>query len=121
METAGQKRRRLLNCLDELVRQELACLQRNDTWGLAELQERSTPVIMFLAESGGAGVDEAVRDRIAAVLAHRRETAAFFARQADALRQQLAELETVRHRMVRLLPAYREGVSAAGGRFAGVG
>lgn len=120
METLDRKCRRLFNCLDELIRQEAACLRRNDPWGLAELQERSAPLITFLAESGSEGADEVFRRRITAVIAHRQATAKFFAAQAADLRQRIAELDGVRHRVSRLLPAYRES-AAAGVRFAAVG
>jgi hypothetical protein len=106
METPAQRCARLLVALEDLARREALCLDLHDFPAVAQLQRQSAPLVAALVEHGPAVVDDGLRARMAAWLAHRHETDLRLADQIARARDRLRELEASRRRVTRLAPAY---------------
>jgi len=109
METPAQLCARLLAALEDLAAQETASLQARDFAAVIHLQERAAPLVAHLAEHGPAVADDALRARIAAWLAQRRENGEWLAGQIARTKAELEKLDATRRRVTRLAPVYGRG------------
>jgi hypothetical protein len=121
METPAQTCARLLAALEDLTAQEAASLDARDFTAVVHLQERAAPLVAHLAEHGPAVADDALRARIAALLARRMRCGEWLAEQIEQTRQRLRELDAARARATRLAPAYGAGQAVTSRQFCAVG
>lgn len=121
METPEQKCRRLLDALEEIAREETACLVSGDVEGVIQRQERAAPLVNYLAEHGPAVADAAMRRRVADWLEHRRMTTEVFATHIARMQERLREIENARRRVTRLGVAYGEAPDGERRQFVAIG
>lgn len=101
---------RLVTALEDLAAQEAVCLQTRNFGAVISIQDRARPLVEHLAVHGPDVADEALRRRIAALIAKRNESGAWLAAEIDRTREQLHTLEGNRRRVARIAPAYGAGV-----------
>ncbi len=106
METPAQACTRLVAALEELVAQEVACVQARDYAAVISLQQRAAPIVNHLIAHGPDVADAKLRDRIAAIIARRNESQARLATDIEETRQRLTAIEGSQRRAAQVAPVY---------------
>lgn len=107
METPGQRCARIVAALEDLVSQEAVALANDDLAMVLELQDRTAPLIEFLATAGLAhATAPGMRGRIAALQERRALTAARLAVELDRTRAELQETLLGQRRAAQIAPVY---------------
>jgi hypothetical protein len=114
METLAQRCTRIAVALDDLAAQEAAALAAEDFDTVVALQDRSAPLVAFLAaQAGEISRQPPLAAAVAAVQARRRHSAARLAVSIERARGELDEAGAARRRIARIAPAYGRGAVAA--------
>jgi hypothetical protein len=97
---------RLVDALDELVRQERSTLEAGEFGDVAAIQRRAAPIISELVDLGSDAADATARAHVAAVLSRRQHNIDFLESQLATTRAELLAIQTSEQRLARLAPAY---------------
>ena len=109
---------RIAEALQTLVAEEAPAIRAGDYGAVADLQQRASPLVEYLARHAGhAGQAHAA---IASLRAQRHETSERLAGEMARVRDELCALEFSRRRLARIGPAYARG-TAPMGRLSAVG
>lgn len=106
METTAQRCTRLVGALEELAECEAASVAAQDLPGVADAQNRSAPIVAYLAAHAADVTAPRLRDRIERLLRRRAQAAAALGDLARACAEALQALEDRRARVARLVPVY---------------
>jgi hypothetical protein len=107
VETPALKFKRVLSALEDLVTQEALLLRAEDFAAVEALQNRTAPLVEFLAANPTAA-NEALRDRVGTVAARRSENDGELTRQMARVREELSLNQANRGRISQIMPAYRQ-------------
>lgn len=123
METPAQRCARIVMALEDLVSQEAMALANGDISMVVELQERTAPLIEFLATAGLVhATAPGLRGRIAALQERRAETSARLAGEIDRTRSELQETLLGQRRAAQIAPVYgTKSASPFSGKLQAVG
>jgi len=106
MKTAAETARRLLGTLERFVVQESILLHAGHYSQMAAVQRRAAPVIASLCQLGADPGVAALGERVAALLARRRQNLSCIAARCDFLRTERDRVSAGRQRLRRLV-SYR--------------
>ena|SRR5690349_17222836 len=106
METPAQRCLRIVAALEDLVYQESATLAKGDWTGAASVQERTGPLVDFLANDSAAKTDPALRARIAGIHQRRGETTRALQEKMEETRNELQQTRAAKRRVAQVAPAY---------------
>ena len=121
METPAQMCVRLVTALEDLVAQEAATLQARDFAAAVVIQDRAAPLVSLLGTHGPAVADEALRARIAALLARRSQTGEWLSEQIRRVREELQRTEAAKRRVAQFAPVYSHADSPPRRQLSAVG
>lgn len=97
---------RLLGALEDLVTQEAMQLAGENFEAVRQTQERAAPLVTELARLGRMTAIPAVRPRIEALLARRRQNQERLSGQIQRVREALQGTQAKRLRIAQIAPAY---------------
>ena len=100
--------------------QESATVAKGDWSGAAALQERTAPLVDFLAANSAGAGDAVLRARIATLHQRRNETSVALGREMERTRGELQQAKVAKRRVTQIAPAYR-GPAAGQQRLRGIG
>lgn len=112
-ETAAQRCARIIAALEDLIAQESAALHGRDFSAIDALQERTAPLVDFLAEHREvAQTDDALRNRIASLHARRQRNAEWLEAELGRTRAELNQTQVARRRAAQIAPVYGRSATA---------
>jgi len=97
---------RLLGALEDLVAQEAALLAGEDYAGMRKAQDRAEPLVAELARLGAAVATPAIRPRLDALLARRRQNLERLTSRIGQVRDALRDAQARQRRIAQVVPAY---------------
>lgn len=106
MESRTRAIDRLLCALERLVDEESVRVAVGDHAGLLRTQQRTTPVVVRLAELGGQISDPAAHRRVAALLEKRQRSQQLLAVQMGKVREELIRARASQSRLAAIAPVY---------------
>lgn len=107
METVAQRCERIIAALEDLAAQEAAGVAAGDFEGVRSLQDRTAPLIDFLAAEGGAALGiPSLRRRLTAVYELRLRSGEALATAMTRVRSELAQTQASQRRAAQVGPAY---------------
>ncbi len=121
METPAQTCARLVAALEELVAREAATLEVRDFAAVVHLQKRCAPLVEMLGAHQADVTDPALRERIRALIARRRQTGEWLGEQIEKTKQALQETNESRRRIAQIAPVYGGGSAPAPHQWCAVG
>lgn len=121
METAAQICTRLLGALEDMADGEAASLRHQDFAALAEIQDRSAPLIEYLALHGPAVADHALRARVWEYLRRRAQTGERLELQLAEARTEVRRTQDGQRRVARIAPVYGSSAVPLPGQLLAVG
>jgi hypothetical protein len=113
METPAQTAARLLDALQDLVAQEAVIVRAGDYAELAALQARTAALGDKLGELAANPAVLALRGRVEATLAQRRQSQAMLEQRLAGARAEIQRLHLGRQRLGQVAPAYGRGMAAS--------
>jgi len=115
METPTQRWVRIVTALEDLVAQEGMALASRDFAAMLALQERTAPLVDFLAASAvDDGREPGLRIRIAALHRQRTQNSDSLAAEIERTRADLHQMQVTRQRVARIAPVYGQAFPARG-------
>ena len=113
METEVQRCSRIVTALEDLAGQEATALANRDFATVLALQERTQPLIDFVAANGSVVTKASgLRVRISALRDRRNRTSTALSAQLEQTRTDLAQIQVKQRRVARIMPAYGQAAEA---------